>query len=633
MIKEAKDKLNSIISLSNRMDKNTKILSEGINEDAQAQNKLSVKYEIRKVGDPNTKSNVVVVIIHPLFQQDALRLGNIEPFKSDNGRHTVITKDLGDGRQEYRFVFGRTIISNRGKATKKVDANAENAGETTNAQAAQTASINPILQSLGLTEALNLASLMANATPKQEEGGEDSEHANEGMYKVLKPCFDAIANFLGNTNRYSESSINSLHDFETIYDIYLSRGVVKDTVYPDVSSDKIAEEMMKALKSGNWQSLMRNTYNPLDLESLIFGKTLSARNKQLIANVVKQYGYDNIQDPLLPNYSSEFEHLHAPGEWRRFGRKVVANPSHPVPVEVPMVGHSAGTRRAPLKALQDAGEIDDKYHGYMAKAANFGNVGANTRYERRFLYPLSDTEPIDPTSTKDYFEDIPGIKNNWWGGLNQKALDLKNKISQDISTELTPEEKQTIKDVESEDGKAAIFNEALMAFANYNKQYAPLVKDISNENNKVIAYINNVKAIAEAWIQGQGYANPDIINVAKDIFTFGVACFTIGTDEVGASSRYNLRDEYKKAVVDVNSGLENIINFINHQLNLRYEPLREKVQEIIASNMGGNANAQQAQAQPAQVPQDAAEMKNVSESIESYDLGTLLKEIKEFYGQ
>jgi hypothetical protein len=297
--------------------------------------------------------------------------------------------------------------------------------------------------------------------------------------------------------------------------------VKADSNYHEKTTEEVKKAVAEAIKNGDWANIA-NVFSPINLEAIIFGNVLSKRNQMMIATQAADRGID----PTSPDYPTN---LYAPGQWTSmFGRRVVDNPKGRWYTQIPMMADRGSTKN--LGSLGHYEKKGQKLQGFKGG----------------YLYDISDTERIplsdypkyglnpsklDPNI--DYHTDVPGLKNNITGELNSLAIAARDAAAKQQESSLTDEQVKLLNEIQSDEGKAKIFNDAILAYAEakgINGQVQLI--DVNNSQNALFDYAKNLVALADATLKIMKYANPSLINPLRAISAFAIGCETTGSQEV-----------------------------------------------------------------------------------------------------
>ena len=603
MLREFKENMAGMFSLMERMDKHmTKSCAERnvesyLNE-AMAQNgtvnRLEPNVFVAITEDPNNRKKIINIKILPLYKQDIMAIKRTAPYSTDSK-----CSAYRDGRGEGISFFKYLPFKDKKLKTDDTANQPQQQQPSTDAQQKQNQPTDDTQQAAKPKSKLasKLASRLANkqAQPQQQDNsngvvteglgdklkakvaaknGQQPQAAQaqqmaqaqqqqmdvhtqgeDDLLKWLRTYYMGIVNIIAKNPSYNHASIDKLKDIANIYQICRSTPTKSDKVYAEKSSDEMKTEIAKAIADGKWDTYLRTNINPLNLESLIFGNVLSMRNQ----GIVKRRAQDEGINPGDPNYPTL---VLAPGQWAKFfNRQIVDNPRISYPLMTPRMLDRGTTR---------------KLTGTEGHERSFGTKNKGFQY---FLgYDISDTEPIDPNDTTDYVNGIAGIINNLTGELNQLAIDAKEAALAAKQANLTDEQKDAIAEVQTEDGQAKIFNRALMSYVEQFNVAVSLI-DCDNSNQAVFDYAKNIVTVTKKSVELAGYSNPSIAGPLAIIAAFGIACYTIGTNEVLAIGRQNgtytsdLKGDWDKMGNSVMSTIAGVIRHIYSYLNSVYSPL------------------------------------------------------------
>lgn len=590
-----------MFALIERMDKHSTmyeadLLNEAFNDSSNV-GVLKPQVEVVVDVDSTKKLKEVSFIIHPVRREDALAIKrknpNVEWISNYKGQTAIVVRKTFQISKE-------KVKTNKTDTTSQTPDNTQQTQQKFGKLASK---FSGLLNKGNVNEGLmdKFAKRMAaqNQQPQQttQDTGAKQPSQNENVvYNFLNTTYMSVVNELGKNSFYDQDAINKLKDIDNIYQIYLGTPTSEDNIYVEQSTDELKNEITKAINDGNWDQYLRSVIKPLSIDQLIFGNVLSNTNQRLVNGIKNQLGLG----------SNEHNLIFAPSIWRdRFGRKIKDNPVASYPMIVPM--RSNGRKGGNIYHNDDG-------MGTAAHVENFYNT--NGRYGKRLGYSYEDTEPIDPNDTNDYINGIPGILNNLTGELNQKAIDAKNRLKAETKTILTPEEEAKLKDFESNNGKAMIYNECLQQISEeYQNLGASIISiDDSNKGNAVNIYAQNLLNIASKLIN---QPRADIAEIQRTITAFGIACFTVGTNEVLSMSgnmgnRTNLKDDWKKYADEVIQNIRVINSNIAKIAKNMFKSISNKVINLVRNS----GQTQQTQTQQApNVQQSVNEIHNKLEKL------------------
>lgn len=599
MLREAREELGKMRSLMERMGQHYTADQAKLNKrqmvcEALNGGHLKPEAHVEVIEDNANRMRILRIKVYPMYPQDQKAI--LKYYLGDAKVQPIKVNGM-DGISIYRNIpFGKK----RGNDAQKPDASATPKADVaadTSAQSAPApkkggllgmlnAKKNGVNESLmGMLNAKKNGGAKSAQTAAPAQGGQQASpaqptQAKNEVFGWLKDVYGKIPEILSKNPNYDKKAISDLQDFDDLYSVYMSTPTEEDKLYPEKNSETIKKELTQAIKSGKWQDVLRNSINPLNLESIVFGNILSLRNQHAVQGKAQEYG----TNPTL---------IFAPGVWsKRFGRRVRDN-ANPYPISVPRIG-SGHDNNVGTKAHQVA------FHDpTLAQQKGFQVVNG---------YDYADTDPIDPNNVTDYITGTnPGIVNNLTGELNQAAKDFKANLKNKVEASLTPEQKKSLAEVQTLDGQARIFNEALMAYDG-----GKTVKDISNDPNPVVAYARNILAMAESQVSQMGYANPTIKGPMSTIIAFAIGCYTLGSDQVlQLGSGSNLKADFSNYIDSVISIIRNTSNYIFSYLNSKYAAMA-------GSNIAAQSDALQQQANAAAQPQaKQAVSESVTDRLES----------------
>lgn len=603
-----KKNMADMFSLMERMEKNltlseSELLKENfINEATTAQGNfkphsglLKPNADIKISEDKAKRVRQVIVTISPVRQQDANKIIRSGRYMGDNNIQVFPNK-------KYQG-FSNISIKKELPLAKSAEARDDKkASQASAAQAGATAQQQPAPKGLaGMLKAkkavneglMNMLKSKQQAqqaqnqqqpqtmsqAPQSAPSDPSDDVKSTSVYKWLKSYYLPIVNMLESTGAYDNTAIDRLKDIDELYSAYAGTTTEDENVYISQTADEIKNKISEAIANGNWASYIQSNINPINVDSLIFGHVLSALNRTRISNVKASLGLQgNVHNLIL-----------GPRAWRKFfKRRIVDNPS----ARYPLVGPKA--------------DIEST----LEKGTNGHNLSMGKQtggYVHYVGYAYEDTEPIDPNDTTDYLNDIPGILNNSTGELNQKAIDAKEQALLAKQANLTDEEIEQINNLGTDEGKAELFNEGLSAVI--QRAGGSGVVPIDGTGNPVHTYVENIMRAVRS-IVSKTQPRQDICDIQTAIISFGIGCFTIGSDEIlkyasskGYTNPSRISVDWKEQSDNIIQNLRAFIDGILTYCDIKFKAIREKI-----------VNSAQSQTQ-AQQPQPQTVASTVNESI------------------
>ena len=539
MIREFKEGMANMYSLMERMDKHMTISQAEYNKESYLDEAISTgsgKLEpnvLMTIDEDNSnKTRVLKVFVGPLFPQDWKKLESV--YDCDHLKYNGM-----DG-----VIFNKSLPFKKDARKKKADnsANQPTAQSTpVQAQAQPAAPAKGLLGKLRAKQSVNeglLSKLQAKQTaaaPQQTVLSQASNNAatqptqqtvvntngvDDSIVNWFTKTFIPAMKMISNNQNYERAHMSNLMDVNYLIDQFLVAPEKTDANYNEESAEEIKKTVAEAIKSGDW-SAIANVFSPVNLQAIIFGNVLTGRNQRMIQRQANEYGLQ-VGDPDYPT------NLYAPGKWiKKFGRRVLPDAKYKYYTMSPRM-NDRGTR------------------------VNFGSKGHYDEFgsdlkgfQPAYLYNISDTEKIPASEYEkyglnpkkmdpnvDYFSDIPGLSNNLTGELNQHAIKQKEEALAAQKAALSADQTQLLNEIQSDDGKAKVFNDALMKYAeNIDYKGQPMV-DVRNSSNILIDYAKNIVSLCDYLLVKLRYNNPTLSEPLKMISAFAIACKTTGANEV-----------------------------------------------------------------------------------------------------
>lgn len=590
MIKEFNEELASMRSLMERMGRHmtgsqAEYITENCLEEAIASNsgKLEPNVLMTIDEDNSNKTRMLKVFIGPLFPNDVKKLEGMFDCSQLNykGMNGVIFNKSLPFKKNAR---GKKNAADNGQADPQASDPQVSAPQ---AQPKKGLGLLGRLQAGGnkggnLTEGLlgrlqagaNAAQPTPQATAPQTQAAPQvaaPQQANPNgnapddivnwLNKVVIPAIKSIS---GNQN-YEQGHIANLMDVNYLIDKYLVAPEKTDSNYSEESTEEIKKEVAEAIKNGNWDAIA-SVFSPINLQAVIFGNVLSGRNQRMIQRQASDYGI-NPGDPDYPT------NLYAPNKWvTKFGRRVLPNAKYKWYTMAPRM-NDRGTK----VNLGSKGHYDE--FGQDLKG-----------FQPAWLYDISDTERIPASEydkyglnpdkmdpNVDYHKDIPGLANNLTGELNPHAEAAKNAALQAQQASLTAEQTALLQEIQSDEGKAKVYNDALLKYAEKNNFSGSInLIDVRNSSNVLVDYASNIVNVCDYILKKMRYSNQSLIEPLKIISAFAVGCKTTGAKEVltlfgrRTSDTKQLLSDWDNACQVTLQSVTMIINFMIKYLMDKY---------------------------------------------------------------
>lgn len=596
MIREFKEGMANMYSLMERMDKHMTISQAEYNKESYLDEAISTgsgKLEpnvLMTIDEDNSnKTRVLKVFVGPLFPQDWKKLESV--YDCDHLKYNGM-----DG-----VIFNKSLPFKKDARKKKADnsANQPTVQSTpVQAQAQPAAPAKGLLGKLRAKQSVNeglLSKLQAKQTaaaPQQTVQPQASNNAasqptqqtavntngvDDSIVNWFTKTFIPAMKMISNNQNYERTHISNLMDINYLIDQFLVAPEKTDANYNEESAEEIKKTVAEAIKSGDW-SAIANVFSPVNLQAIIFGNVLTGRNQKMIQRQASEYGLQ-VGDPDYPT------NLYAPGKWiKKFGRRVLPDAKYKYYTISPRM-NDRGTR------------------------VNFGSKGHYDEFgsdlkgfQPAYLYNISDTEKIPASEYEkyglnpkkmdpnvDYFSDIPGLSNNLTGELNQHAIKQKEEALAAQKAALSADQTQLLNEIQSDDGKAKVFNDALLKYAeNIDYKGQPMV-DVRNSSNILIDYAKNIVSLCDYLLVKLRYNNPTLSEPLKMISAFAIACKTTGANEVLSLFGQRITDT-KQLLSDWDNACGVTLQAVTATINFMVKYLMNKYAKF------NDGSAQQAQA-------------------------------------
>lgn len=596
MIREFKEGMANMYSLMERMDKHMTISQAEYNKESYLDEAISTgsgKLEpnvLMTIDEDNSnKTRVLKVFVGPLFPQDWKKLESV--YDCDHLKYNGM-----DG-----VIFNKSLPFKKDARKKKADnsANQPTVQSTpVQAQAQPAAPAKGLLGKLRAKQSVNeglLSKLQAKQTAAAPQQTVQSQASNNAATQPTQQAVvntngvdDSIVNWftktfipamkmISNNQNYERAHMSNLMDVNYLIDQFLVAPEKTDANYNEESAEEIKKTVAEAIKSGDW-SAIANVFSPVNLQAIIFGNVLTGRNQRMVQRQANEYGLQ-VGDPDYPT------NLYAPGKWiKKFGRRVLPDAKYKYYTMSPRM-NDRGTR------------------------VNFGSKGHYDEFgsdlkgfQPAYLYNISDTEKIPASEYEkyglnpkkmdpnvDYFSDIPGLSNNLTGELNQHAIKQKEEALAAQKAALSADQTQLLNEIQSDDGKAKVFNDALLKYAeNIDYKGQPMV-DVRNSSNILIDYAKNIVSLCDYLLVKLRYNNPTLSEPLKMISAFAIACKTTGANEVLSLFGQRITDT-KQLLSDWDNACGVTLQAVTATINFMVKYLMNKYAKF------NDGSAQQAQA-------------------------------------
>lgn len=362
--------------------------------------------------------------------------------------------------------------------------------------------------------------------------------------------YKGIIDIIAQDPRYDRQDVAILSNTNFIYNKFRATVSSEDESYVEKTSDRIKDEITEAIRNGNWQTVLQSAINPINIEAIVYGWTPSSRNHNAIKSKISDYGLQQ-GDPDYPTL------ILGPEKWEKFfNRRVIDNPKHRYPMVHPNATKGKGREK-----------------GTKGHYDHFGNI--LNGFASYYGYDITDTEPIDPNDTTDYVNgDLPGLKNNLTGELNDAAKAERDAAIQAKAGNLSQAQQQALAQVKTDEGKARMFNAELLEYATRNGVRG--ITDVSNSTAPLDEYVRNVLHYSKHVVSAMQYGNPAIAEPIAFILAFAICCYTIGSNLLVSSSNSGmlrgntLADAWKDKCDLVLSNIQNTVHNIKQGLMTKY---------------------------------------------------------------
>lgn len=540
MIREFKEGIASMYSLMERMDKHmTSFQAEHNKENyldeaiSTGSGKLEPNVLMTIDEDNSNKTRVLKVFVGPLFPQDWKKLESV--YDCDHLKYNGM-----DG-----VIFNKTLPFKKDARKKKADNNAQTPVQTSTdpVQVQPTAPAKGLLGKLRAKQSVNegllsklqakqqtsapqqttqqqAASTNGTASQTDQQTIANKNAVDDNIMNWFTKTFIPAMKMISTNQNYEKSHMSNLMDINYLIDQFLVAPEKTDANYNEESAEEIKKTVAEAIKTGNW-SAIANVFSPVNLQAIIFGNVLTGRNQRMIQRQASDFGLQ-VGDPDYPT------NLYAPGKWiKKFGRRVLPNAKYKYYTMSPRMNDRGTTVNFGSKGHYD--EFGSDLKGFQPS----------------YLYNITDTERIPASEYEtyglnpkkmnpniDYFSDIPGLSNNLTGELNQHAIKQKEDALAAQKAALSADQTQLLNEIQSDEGKAKIFNDALLKYAENIDYKGQPMNDVRNSPNVMIDYAKNIVSLCDYLLVKLRYNNPTLSEPLKMISAFAIACKTTGANEV-----------------------------------------------------------------------------------------------------
>ena len=605
MIREFKEGMANMYSLMERMDKHMTISQAEYNKESYLDEAISTgsgKLEpnvLMTIDEDNSnKTRVLKVFVGPLFPQDWKKLESV--YDCDHLKYNGM-----DG-----VIFNKSLPFKKDARKKKADNSANQPTVQASPAQTQTQPATPakgLLGKLRAKQSVNeglLSKLQAKQTaanPQQTVQPQASNNAasqptqqtvvntngvDDSIVNWFTKTFIPAMKMISNNQNYERTHMSNLMDVNYLIDQFLVAPEKTDANYNEESAEEIKKTVAEAIKSGDWTAIA-NVFSPVNLQAIIFCNVLTGRNKKMIQRQASEYGLQ-VGDPDYPT------NLYAPGKWiKKFGRRVLPDAKYKYYTMSPR--------------MNDRGTMVN-----FGSKGHYDEFGSDLKgFQPAYLYNISDTEKIPASEYEkyglnpkkmdpnvDYFSDIPGLSNNLTGELNQHAIKQKEEALAAQKAALSADQTQLLNEIQSDDGKAKVFNDALIKYAESIDYKGQPMVDVRNSSNVLIDYAKNIVSLCDYLLVKLRYNNPTLSEPLKMISAFAIACKTTGANEVLSLFGQRITDtrqllsDWDNACGVTLQAVTATINFMVKYLMNKYAKFNDgSVQQAQATVSNSNAGA------------------------------------------
>ena len=341
-----------------------------------------------------------------------------------------------------------------------------------------------------------------------------------------------IVNYLTNSTRADYQNLDNLQkDALRSYNDCPSEAELRRM---EESVDNLKKEIYKAVQEGRFEDAMKIYNYSIELRARVYGHQLSPENAKAIQAQAEAAGLtpnDKGPDKFWPTFCRSEK------TWNDWGRQVIDEPRMRYVVwsvygsqkNKDVVGglHRMGWSDANTGNLKDFGK----------QQIDVAQMGSGGRQGKGIMYDISDTEPMP--GTLDDFATKIGLINNISGILNAPAIekekellasDEKNKA--DMIANADAEKQKQLKQIQSDEGKAEVFLEALAKIETDSSNNPVPMDDTSK--SPLDNYINSLINVARERVKSQKWSNDVDIRLMSLMIAAGVASKTVGASRIKA---------------------------------------------------------------------------------------------------
>ena len=573
MIKEFKEELASMYSLMERMNKHMSGFQAEynketyLNEAFNGQNitQLHPKVFLSVAVDNQTRNKEVEIHLQGLTQQSVKKVRNSGFGMSDN-----CSCDVANGTIELTKEIPYFEVNKRGgddaNAQGTANANADGGDDDFN--------LDDELDSLLLNEADDfddfnlddeLAGLFGDDDAEDDtttDGGDTNAQGGKPLSKVdadvlkwLNTDYKTVIDLVTDKQKsgaYDKGAMAELYDINNLFAIYMGQKKSPEElrILNNKSDSQIIQEVKDALKNGNYSQFASQMITPLNIDAVIWGNQLSPRNARKALTQAQAYGFT----PTM---------LHGATMWPKFYNRTVRPGARPF-----------------YLSTNYGGRHFKKDTGSKGHAEGFNN-NANFKSGPYAAYDISDTDILD-TNKPDFYNAVPGMKNNITGEINQAAIDYIQQVKNSIPTDLLQKAEATGTD----GGKARIYNEVLIAYTQQELKtdlgLVPL-SDKDDDNKCISVYIQNVYKLSEYAISLYNFANAANTKPLVDALAFSIALYTTGAHLLKMGGGYNtdIKSTWDREAATLVSIISVIFRFIRARIKSAFAPLRAEINKLL----------------------------------------------------
>lgn len=299
----------------------------------------------------------------------------------------------------------------------------------------------------------------------------------------------------------------------------------------DMRISEFEAKIREALQSGNWAEAI-STYR-IDLKTRIFGNQLTEKNKRSIYSQARKRGLTETS-PNWPTF------VRSRKTWEKYGFKLK-------PTAQPyFISSFVDIGQSPEVGLAKMGL--DKYEikhasQQMKDSASMTGIGRSIPGP---AYDISDV--IDVRNYGRWMKEA-GLVNNLEGILNDAAIEFEKNKDKEQDSEFNKRRAEELRKIETEEGKADVFNGLLKDYVKINNDRHNLGIKLKNSGqNSIQRYLNNLYDYAKEMIQNKGWDAAGEIDSYAYIFRSIVASQTIGIENAPKITQNNV-DKYLSDVI------------------------------------------------------------------------------------